>query len=127
LRENKRCVIIILQNFLLNNKIMPELTITDANFETEVLKNKKPTLVDFWAPWCGPCQMMGPIITEVAKDMSGKATIGKLNVDENQATAEKYNVSSIPTIIFFKNGEEVERMIGVRSKEDLVKKLDELA
>lgn len=127
MRENKRCVIIILQNFLLNNKIMPELTITDANFETEVLKNKKPTLVDFWAPWCGPCQMMGPIITEVAKDMSGKATIGKLNVDENQATAEKYNVSSIPTIIFFKNGEEVERMIGVRSKEDLVKKLDELA
>ena len=101
--------------------------ITQDNFEKEVLKSEKPVLIDFWAPWCGPCQMMGPIITEVAKDMSGKATIGKLNVDENQATAEKYNVSSIPTIIFFKNGEEVERMIGVRSKEDLVKKLDELA
>jgi thioredoxin 1 len=105
---------------------MSELTITDANFESEVLKNKKPVLVDFWAPWCGPCQMMGPIIEEVAKDMGEKAAIGKLNVDENQVAAEKYGVSSIPTIIFFKNGEEVERMIGVRGKDELIKKLEEL-
>jgi len=105
---------------------MSELTITDANFESEILKNKKPTLVDFWAPWCGPCQMMGPIIAEVAKDMSEKAAVGKLNVDDNQATAAKYGVSSIPTIIFFKNGAEVERMIGVRGKAELIKKLEDL-
>jgi thioredoxin 1 len=106
---------------------MSELTITDQNFSAEVLENKKPILVDFWAPWCGPCQMMGPIIEEVAAEIGEKASVGKLNVDENQEMAEKYGVSSIPTIIFFKDGKEVERMIGVRDKNELVKKLAELA
>ncbi|PIR94746.1 thioredoxin [Candidatus Falkowbacteria bacterium CG10_big_fil_rev_8_21_14_0_10_37_6] len=106
---------------------MSELTITDQNFSAKVLENKKPVLVDFWAPWCGPCQMMGPIIEEVAAEIGDNALVGKLNVDENQEMAEKYGVSSIPTIIFFKDGKEVERMIGVRDKNELVKKLAELA
>ena len=106
---------------------MSELTITDANFENEVLNSKKPVLVDFWAPWCGPCQMMGPVIEEVAKEIGDKGVVGKINVDENQENGQKYNVSSIPTIIFFKDGKEVDRTMGVQSKNELVKKLEELA
>lgn len=106
---------------------MKEILLTDQNFEQEVLKSNQPILVDFFAPWCGPCKMMAPIIEELAKEIKGKAKIGKLDVDKNQETAQKYNVMSVPTLIFFKDGQEVERMMGVQSKETLIKKLETLA
>lgn len=97
------------------------LVITDKNFEEEVLNSKIPVLVDFWAPWCGPCQMVGPIIEELAKEHEGKVKIGKLNVDENPQVAVKYSVMSIPTVIFFKEGKEIARQIGLESKETYLK------
>jgi len=105
---------------------MPELNITDQNFNQEVLQSDKPVLVDFWASWCGPCQMMGPIIEELAREVGDKFKVVKLNVDENQESAQKYGVSSIPTLIFFKGGQEVDKMMGVQSKESLLEKLNSL-
>jgi thioredoxin 1 len=102
------------------------LTITDENFEEEVVKSDIPVLVDFWAPWCGPCQLAGPIIDELAEVHKGKIKIGKLNVDENQEQAMKFGVMSIPTIILFKGGEEIERRIGFGGKagyEEVLKKV----
>ena len=100
--------------------------ITDAEFEKEVLKSKIPVLVDFWAPWCGPCKSMLPIVEELAKDLAGKAKIFKINVDENSDTPAKYSVMSIPTFIFFKDGEMAQTLVGVKSKEDLKKELEAL-
>ncbi len=97
---------------------------TDQNFEQEVLQSDKPVLVDFWAPWCGPCQMMGPIIEDLAKDVEGKAKIGKLNVDDNPQIASKYGIMSIPTIKIFKGGQIVKDFVGVQQKDKLK---DELA
>lgn len=91
---------------------------TDQNFEDEVLKSEKPVLVDFFAPWCGPCQMMLPIIEELAEEMK-EVKIGKLNVDESPEQAAKYGVMSIPTLKIFKGGEVVKEMMGVQSKESL--------
>ncbi len=106
---------------------MSESTFSDQNFEAEVLKSDQPVLVDFWAPWCGPCQAMGPVIEELAKEYEGKGIkIGKLNVDENSVTAQKYDIMSIPTLIFFKNGEKVAQMMGLQTKEKLVEKIKEL-
>ncbi|MFA5318572.1 MAG: thioredoxin [Patescibacteria group bacterium] len=105
---------------------MSEIILTDQNFEEEILKSKQPALVDFFADWCGPCQMMAPIIEELAKDIGDKAKVAKLEVDANQETAQKYNVMSIPTLIFFKGGQEVERLMGVQSKETLKEKLESL-
>ena len=99
---------------------------TDANFEAEVLKADQPVLVDFYADWCGPCKMQGPIIAEVAKAVEGKAKVGKLDVDANQGTSQKYQVMSIPTIIIFKKGQEAERMVGVQNKDNLIDKLSKL-
>jgi len=96
---------------------------TDQNFETEVLKSELPVLVDFWATWCGPCQMMGAVVEELAKDLEGKVKVGKLNVDENPQAAEKYGVMSIPTLILFKNGEEVKTLVGFRNKEEILKEI----
>lgn len=103
---------------------MADIKITDQTFETVVIKNDKPVLVDFWAVWCGPCQMQGPIVEEVAKQMEGKAVVGKLNVDENPQSAGKYGVMSIPTLIIFKGGQPVKQMVGVQSKESLVSALN---
>jgi len=97
------------------------LILTDQNFEKEVLQSKVPVLVDFWAPWCGPCQMVGPIIEELDKQQQGKIRIGKLNVDENPQAATKYGVMSIPTVILFKAGKETARKIGLESKESYLK------
>lgn len=102
--------------------------ITDATFEAEVLKSDVPVLVDFWAPWCGPCQQLGPIVEELAKDNEGKPVkIVKLNIDENNATPSQFGVMSIPTLIFFKGGAPVEQMVGVQDKATLQGKLDELS
>ncbi len=105
---------------------MADVVITDANFDSEVLKAKEPVLVDFWAVWCGPCQMQGPIVEEVAKTMAGKAKVGKLNVDENPQVAQKYGIMSIPTLMVFKDGMVVKQFIGVQSKETLLGELNKL-
>ncbi len=97
---------------------------TDANFDVEVVKSGLPVLVDFWAEWCGPCRMMGPILDDLAPVYQGKLKIGKLNVDENQDTPSQFGVMNIPTMIVFKGGIEVDRIIGAMSKPDLQKKLD---
>ncbi len=101
------------------------LTLTDATFQKEVLESKDPVLVDFWAPWCGPCKLMGPVIDELAKEYAGKPVkIGKMNVDENDVTPSKFGIMSIPTLIIFKGGKPVEQFVGVQKKEDLKKKID---
>ena len=96
---------------------------TDQNFEQEGLKSEKTVLVDFWAAWCGPCQMMGPVINELAEEVKEKYKVGKLNVDENRETASKYGVMSIPTLIIFKGGKEIKQFVGVQSKENLKEEL----
>ena len=102
------------------------VTLTDANFSAEMGKEPLPVLVDFWASWCGPCQMMAPVLEKVAEDFSGRLVVGKLNVDENQATSRQFNVMSIPTLILFKGGEAVQRVVGYQPKSALKAKLDAL-
>jgi len=92
------------------------LEITDANFEETVLNSSKPVLVDFWAAWCGPCRMVGPIIDELSKEFEGKAVVGKIDVDANQEFAAKYGVRNIPTVLLFKDGELISRQVGVAPK-----------
>ena len=98
--------------------------VTDATFEAEVLKATTPVLVDFWAPWCGPCKAMLPIVEELSQTYTGKVNVVKVNVDENTDTPGKYGVMSIPTFIIFKNGEVVESFVGTKSKEEMKQKLD---
>ena len=100
------------------------LELTDANFEEQVLKSDKPVLVDFWAEWCGPCRMVGPVVEELSNDYSGKAVVGKVNVDQNPGVAAKYGIRSIPTILFFKNGEVVDKSVGAVPKAALADKLN---
>lgn len=99
-------------------------TFTAENWETDVLHSKELVLVDFWAAWCGPCRMIAPVVEELADEYAGKVVIGKLNVDEQGEVAGKYGVMSIPTLLLFKNGEVVDKVIGFRGKQDLVKMLD---
>jgi thioredoxin 1 len=100
------------------------LEITDSNFEELVLKSDKPVLVDFWAEWCGPCRMVGPVVEELSNEYAGKAVIGKVNVDNNAAISAKYGIRNIPTLLFFKNGEVVEKHVGVAAKNVLADKLN---
>lgn len=97
---------------------------TDDSFEAEVLKSETPVFVDFWAPWCGPCQQMGPLVEELATELEGKVKVGKLNVDENQVTAGKYSVLSIPTFLLFKGGEVVDTVVGGVPKAKLQEMID---
>ncbi len=102
------------------------ITVTDANFEQEVLKSDQPVLVDFWATWCGPCRVIAPTIEKIAADFEGKARVAKLDTDSNPQIAMKYGIRSIPSLIFFKDGLPVDQMIGVVPENVLAQKLDAL-
>ncbi|ALM10089.1 MAG TPA: thioredoxin [Candidatus Peribacter riflensis] len=99
-------------------------SVTDATFQTEVLQSSLPVLVDFWAPWCGPCKMMGPIVDELAQEYEGKVKIVKVNVDENPETPGQFNVMSIPTFILFKGGKPFSSFIGAKPKESVKQEID---
>lgn len=105
---------------------MSELILTDQNFEQEVIKSNMPVLVDFWSLICAPCLVMEPIIEEIAKEFEGKIKIGKLNVSENMEIARRYGIRAVPTFIIFKNGQEIERIIGARPKQFLIDKINSL-
>lgn len=98
--------------------------LTDASFKEEVLDSDKVVLVDFWAPWCMPCQVLGPIIEEIAEEMEEKVVVGKMNIDENPQTPGDYQVMGIPTVILFKDGKEVEKFVGVQPKENYVEAVE---
>lgn len=102
------------------------IELTDDNFEQEVLKSDLPVLVDFWATWCGPCRMVGPIVDELAKEYAGRIKVGKLNVDNNGKTSIKYGIMSIPSLLFFKKGQVVDQMVGAAPKNSFVEKLEKV-
>lgn len=97
---------------------------TDSNFQTDVLASDKLTVVDFWAEWCGPCRAIGPVIEELSKEYDGKANVGKMNVDLNSKVPSDYGITSIPAILFFKNGEMVDKLVGAQPKSNFVKKIE---
>ena len=99
-------------------------TITDANFDQEVLKSDMPVLVDFWAEWCFPCKMIAPVVEEISKEYAGKIKVGKLDTDQNQYTAMQYGISGIPTLLIFRNGEIVDRIVGAVPKYNITQKLN---
>ncbi|MBI5555440.1 MAG: thioredoxin [Elusimicrobia bacterium] len=103
-----------------------EVLLSDVNFEKEVLQSDKPVLVDFWAAWCGPCMMLGPTVEEIANDFAGQVKVCKLNTDENEATSVKYQISAIPSLLFFKGGQVVDKSIGVVNKKAIAEKLNKL-
>lgn len=109
----------------MSNPTVP-LTLTEANFATTVLANPTLTVVDFWAPWCGPCRMVSPIVQELATDFAGRITVAKLNIDNYPQLATQYNVQAIPTLLFFQNGQIVDQVIGIASKRTLAAKINAL-
>jgi thioredoxin 1 len=120
-------VLIFLIKFVLIIKLyLMALEITDANFEETVLNSSKPVMVDFWAAWCGPCRMVGPIIDEISTEYADKAVVGKVDVDANQEFAAKYGVRNIPTVLVFQNGEVVGRQVGVAPKASYTDAIDAL-
>jgi thioredoxin 2 len=102
------------------------VTVTDANFASMVERSPLPVLVDMWAEWCGPCRMVGPVIDELAGTMAGRVRVAKLNVDENPATASRFGVQSIPTLLVFKEGREVDRIVGAQPKPEIVRRLEQV-
>ncbi len=102
------------------------VTLNSGNFSAEVLKSATPVLVDFWAEWCGPCKMIAPVLDELASEYEGRATIGKVNIDDDQALASQYGVRAIPTLLIFKDGQVAEQIVGMRSKRDLKSSLDKV-
>jgi thioredoxin 1 len=105
---------------------MADLNFTDGDFKAQVLDSKELVIVDFWAPWCGPCGMVAPVISELAQEYAGKVKIGKINVDENSQTPNEYGIMSLPSIVFFKNGQPVKTMIGVQDKVNYKQEIDAL-
>jgi thioredoxin 1 len=103
------------------------ITLDEANFDKEVTQSAQPVLVDFWADWCGPCKMISPLLDEIAKEKAGTIKVAKVNVDENQGLSMKYNVRAIPALLFFKNGQLRDQVIGMTSKKDLLGRLEALA
>ena len=102
------------------------LELTDQNFDEVVLQSEKPVIVDFWAEWCGPCRMVGPIVEEIGKEYEEKAIVGKLDVDSNPVVTQKFGIRNIPTVLFFKNGEIADKQVGAVPKSNLVNKLEAL-
>lgn len=102
------------------------LKVDDSSWESDVMQSPEPVMVDFWAVWCGPCQMVAPIVEELAKEYAGKLRVRKLNTDENPEVAGRYQIMSIPTILFFKNGQPVEKLVGVRPKRQFKEVIDSL-
>ena len=105
---------------------MVEIQLTDDTFDKDVVQSAEPVLVDFWAPWCGPCRMLAPVIEELAKEYTGKVKVGKINTDEHPNAASRFKISAIPTLLFFKGGKVVEQLVGVHSKAEIKKTLDSL-
>jgi thioredoxin 1 len=103
------------------------IEVNETNFEAEVLNSTQPVVVDFWAEWCGPCKMLGPVLDEVASEQSGKAKVAKVNIDQNSALAERFGIRSIPTLLYFKGGEVRKQTVGVVSKKTIVSTLEAVA
>ena len=103
------------------------ITIDESNFDQEVTKSAQPVLVDFWAEWCGPCKMIAPVLDEIAREKAGTVKVGKVNVDNNQSLSARYKIRSIPTLLFFKDGQLRDQITGIASKKDLLSRLESLA
>jgi len=103
------------------------ITIDESNFDQEVTKSAQPVLVDFWAEWCGPCKMIAPVLDEIAREKAGTVKVGKVNVDNNPSLSARYKIRSIPTLLFFKDGQLHDQIIGIASKKDLLSRLESLA
>ena len=101
--------------------------VSDSSFEGDILKSAQPVLVDFWAPWCGPCKMIAPLLDEIATEKAGSVKVAKVNVDDNQSLSVKYNVRAIPALLFFKNGQLRDQVVGMTTRKDLLGRLDALA
>src|ERR1700681_3898397 len=110
-----------------NSATSPTITLDDSNFEKEVTQSDQTVLVDFWAPWCGPCKMIAPLLDEIAAEKAGSVKVAKVNVDENQSLSMQYNVRAIPALLFFKNGQLRDQVVGMTSKKDLLGRLEALA
>ncbi|MBN1621677.1 MAG: thioredoxin [Endomicrobiales bacterium] len=106
--------------------MMSEIALNEKNFESEVLDSKLPVLIDFWAPWCGPCKMIAPVVEQIAREYEGKMKVGKINTDENMELSTKYQVTSIPTLLIIKEGKVVNRIVGYKSKNELVNLVNDL-
>ncbi|MEY2490617.1 MAG: thioredoxin 1 [Verrucomicrobiota bacterium] len=110
-----------------NSATSPTVTLDDSNFEKEVTQSDQTVLVDFWAPWCGPCKMIAPLLDEIATEKAGSVKVAKVNVDDNQSLSVKYNVRAIPALLFFKNGQLRDQVVGMTTRKDLLGRLDALA